>query len=284
MNRSPLPDDLVTLVGEAANTWPERTAWIFDETGEHVSFADVDRRSTALATALADHGVQPAETVAVMLGNRPEFPLLWLALAKLGAILVPLNTNYRELDGGHVLTHSGARTAVASGELVPLLHSIATGTTVQQVLDVTTLSGDGALDSAGAPAERIVNIQYTSGTTGTPKGCELSHRYWTTLAGSLMHEHPAVDADDIILTAQPFHYVDPQWNVVLSLASGATLVVLDRFHPDTFWQKVRRYRVSWFYCLGLMPTLLLATAESALDTQHRVRAISASAIPPEQHA
>src|SRR5699024_2011662 len=100
----------------------------------------------------------------------------------------------------------------------------------------------------------------------------------------LMHEHPAVDADDIILTAQPFHYVDPQWNVVLSLASGATLVVLDRFHPDTFWQKVRRYRVSWFYCLGLMPTLLLATAESALDTQHRVRAISASAIPPEQHA
>src|SRR5699024_1495490 len=134
------------------------------------------------------------------------------------------------------------------------------------------------------PEERIVNIQYTSGTTGTPKGCTLSHRYWTTLASSLTREHPTVTAEDTILTAQPFHYIDPQWNVALGLMSGATLVILDRFHPDSFWQKVRQYRVSWFYCLGLMPTLLLATAESHLDTQHEVRAISASAIPPEEHA
>lgn len=293
MSASQPPADLATLTRVAAETWPERTAWIFDAIGERLTFADVDRRSDELATALAAHDIGEGDRVAVMLGNRPEFPLLWLALAKRGAVLVALNTNYRELDGGHVVAHSGARLAVADEEFVPLLRRISATTALEQLLTVDELAnhqtvapGRGAVraDPIGVPPERIVNIQYTSGTTGTPKGCELSHRYWTTLAGSLTRDHPGITAEDVILTAQPFHYIDPQWNVALGLASGATLVVLDRFHPDSFWAKVREYEVSWFYCLGLMPTLLLATAESQADTRHNVRAISASAIPPELHA
>jgi hypothetical protein len=54
--------------------------------------------------------------------------------------------------------------------------------------------------------------------------------------------------------AQPFHYIDPQWNVV----AGAELVVLDGFHPSSFWAKVREHRVTYFYCLGAMPNLLLS--------------------------
>jgi crotonobetaine/carnitine-CoA ligase len=129
-----------------------------------------------------------------------------------------------------------------------------------------------------------VNIQYTSGTTGAPKGCVLPNRYWTTLAAGLATDFPAVGEDDVILTAQPFHYIDPQWNVALGLAAGATLVVLDRFHPSTFWAKVREYDVTWFYCLGLMPTLLLRQEPAEADRDHRVRAICASAIPRELHA
>lgn len=283
--------DLVTLLRIAARTWPERTAWIFDTTGQRFSFADVERRSGELAAALTGFGAGEGDRIAVMLGNQPEFPLLWLASARIGAVLVPLNTNYRELDGAHVLTHSGARFAVAGAEFAELLSRIAPETSVERVVTVAELTGqvgEPAVDTwrqlAGAPAERVVNIQYTSGTTGAPKGCMLSHRYWTTLAHSLATAYPTVSAEDTILTAQPFHYIDPQWNVALGLSSGATLVVLDRFHPDTFWDKVREHGVTWFYCLGLMPTLLLRTPESSLDTRHNVRAISASAIPPDLHA
>ncbi|HET6501190.1 MAG TPA: AMP-binding protein [Amycolatopsis sp.] len=281
-------DDLATLVRRAAAAWPERTAWIFDETGERLTFGEIDRRSTGLARALAELGIGPGDRVAVMLRNEPGFPLLWLALAKLAAVLVPVNVNYRELDGTHVLRHSGARFAVAAEEFGELLARIAPGAGVERVLTLGELTDReppaGPGKSAAVAGELPVNIQYTSGTTGPPKGCVLPHRYWLTLAHGLVTGFPSISAADTLLTAQPFHYVDPQWNVALGLASGATLVVLDRFHPSTFWAKVRGYRVSWFYCLGLMPLLLLRQEESAQDREHRVRAISASAIPRELHA
>ncbi|KAA9154172.1 ATP-dependent acyl-CoA ligase [Amycolatopsis acidicola] len=278
-------DDLVTLLRRAAAQWPDRVAWIFDEPGRRFTFAEVEQRSTSLALALLELGVAHGDRVAVMLRNEPEFPLLWLALAKIGAVLVPVNTGYREFDGAHVLRHSGARFAVTSPEFTGLLDRIAPETALERVLTVSELRAESlAASQFEAAGEQPVNIQYTSGTTGAPKGCVLPHRYWLTLARGLVTDFPAISPEDTILTAQPFHYIDPQWNVVLGLVSGAALVVLDRFHPSTFWDKVREHHVTWFYCLGLMPTLLLRNPESAVDREHEVRAISASAIPPDLHA
>ena len=97
----------------------------------------------------------------------------------------------------------------------------------------------------------------------------------------LIDGFPNITEDDVILTAQPFHYIDPQWNVALGLASGCRLVVLDRFHPSSFWSKIIEYGVTWFYCLGMMPKLLLsAPAPARPDT---LRSVCASAIPPELH-
>ncbi|MGH3449420.1 MAG: AMP-binding protein [Haloechinothrix sp.] len=277
--------DLATLTARAAGLWPEREAWVFDQTGASYTFAEVHQRSSSIADALAGLGVSPGDRVAVMLRNQPEFPLIWLALATLGAALVPVNTNYRALDGAHVLAHSGARFAVVAPEFVELLEKIAPETAVERVFTPDELApyGQPTLRTSPAP-EQPVNIQYTSGTTGAPKGCVLTHRYWTTLARGMVTDFPAINAADVILTAQPFHYIDPQWNVALGLASGAKLVVLDRFHPGTFWPKVRAHGVTWFYCLGLMPTLLLRLPADEQDRRHRVRAIHASAIPRELHA
>lgn len=277
-------DSLPALVSRAARLWPSAEAWIFDEHGARLTFADVERESTRFAVTLAELGVHPGDRVAVMMRNEPAFPLLWLALAKLAAVLVPVNINYRELDGAHVLHHSGARFAVVAPEFTGLLDRMARGTDLERVLTVDELppaDGDGVYD---VPGEMPVNIQYTSGTTGAPKGCVLPQRYWLALARGLVDEFPAISDADTILTAQPFHYVDPQWNVAVGLASGAKLVVLDRFHPSSFWDKVRRYEVTWFYCLGLMPTLLARQPASSLDRDHHVRAISASAIPRDLHA
>jgi crotonobetaine/carnitine-CoA ligase len=277
---------LVELATNAAERWPAKTAWIFDATGERYTFADIDARSSQIAVSLRELGVEPGDRVAVMLRNQPEFPLVWLALAKLGALLVPVNTGYREFDGAHVLSHSGARFAVVAGEFLELLSKIVPETELERVLTVDELTGSlrETTETFSTEAERPVNIQYTSGTTGAPKGCVLPNRYWTTLAVGLATDFPSIGDDDILLTAQPFHYIDPQWNVALGLASGATLVVLDRFHPSTFLAKVREYEVTWFYCLGLMPTLLLRQPESPEDKQHKLRAICASAIPRDLHA
>ncbi|TDV43728.1 AMP-binding protein [Actinophytocola oryzae] len=129
-----------------------------------------------------------------------------------------------------------------------------------------------------------VNVQYTSGTTGLPKGCVLPHTYWTRLAGSLITEFPRLTHKDILLTAQPCHYVDPQWNIVAGLLSGAEVVVLDGFHPTTFWNAVREHNVTYFYCLGAMPGLLLKQPRDARDRDHVVRLVQCSGIPPALHA
>ncbi|GAB3565739.1 ATP-dependent acyl-CoA ligase [Amycolatopsis endophytica] len=277
-----IPDDLAALVRRAAHRWPDRTAWVFDETGDRFTFADVDRETDRLAGGLAAMNTRPGDRVAVMLRNEPAFPLLWLALAKLGATLVPVNTNYRELDGAHVLRHSGARFAIAAPEFTALLTRIAPETTLERVLTPHEIP-TGAAPHRETPGETPTNIQYTSGTTGAPKGCVLPHRYWTTLARSLVDEFPNLNEDDRILTAQPFHYIDPQWNVAAGLAAGATLIVLDRFHPSTFWAKVREHEITWFYCLGLMPTLLLRQPADPDDRNHHVRSVMASAIPRDLH-
>ncbi|WP_300539044.1 AMP-binding protein [uncultured Nocardioides sp.] len=273
---------LVDLLDRAAADHPQRPAWTFDlpDDRQRLTYADVAERSRRLASALSARGVAAGDRVGVMLGNTPEMPLTWLALMRLGAAMVPLNPRYRRDDVAHLLTDAAVRLVVARPEHHELLTAYAT------VVGPDELADQGAEDLP-APVltpGTVVNVQYTSGTTGRPKGCLLDHAYWTTLGGSMLTEHPHLTSDDVLLTAQPFHYVDPQWNVVAALMAGAHLVVLDGFHPSTFWSKVREHEVTYFYCLASMPVLLLKMPADPADRDHRVRAVQCSAIPPALHA
>jgi len=284
-----LPDTLVAAVHRAARRWPERVAWTFDP-GSRFTFAEVERLSAGFAGALHDRGVRRGDRIAVMLTNRPAFPLTWLALARLGAVLVPVNTKYQTTDAEHVLRSCAATGIVAGAEFEPLLRRLPADLPalrgiypVAEIEAAASAGGDVPAIGDPDPAD-TVNIQFTSGTTGRPKGCVLSHRYWTLLAGGLVTEFPYLTETDVMLTAQPFHYIDPQWNVAAGLLSGAELVILDGFHPSSFWAKVREHRVSYFYCLGAMPTLLLRMPADPQDREHAVRVVQCSAIPPALHA
>lgn len=276
---------LVSALLEAAERWPERPAWTFagpDRT-ETLSFLAIEDQTAVRAHALRERGVGPGDRVAVMLDNVIDFPIVWLALARLGAAIVPLNVKYRSADAQHVLDDAGARLTVTSPAYADLLRGLSPAPEVALVDELVPTTGElpglGPVDPGAT-----VNLQYTSGTTGRPKGCLLSHRYWTTLGGSMIEEFPRIGSDDVLLTAQPFFYLDPMWNLVTALMAGAHLIVLDGFHPSTFWQQVRRYEVTYFYCLAAMPTLLLKMPVDERDRDHRVRAVQCSAIPPALHA
>jgi crotonobetaine/carnitine-CoA ligase len=284
------PGTLLAAVRRAARLWPDRVAWTFGP-ARRFTFAEVDQLSAGFARALHDRGVRRGDRIAVMLGNRPAFPLTWLALARLGAVMVPVNTRYQSADAEHVLRSCAATGIVAGAEFEDLL-----GRLPADVPALARRHPAGEIEAAAAAAAGAAvpggrdpdpgdtaNIQFTSGTTGRPKGCVLSHRYWTTLAGGLVTEFPRLSDRDVMLTAQPFHYIDPQWNVAAGLLSGAELVILDGFHPSSFWAEVREHRVTYFYCLGAMPTLLLRMPPGPLDREHRVRAVQCSAIPPALH-
>ena len=282
-----------------AARWPDHAALVFDETGESLTFSGLAARADRVAAALARIGIGSGDRVGIMLPNRVEWPLAWLGLARIGAVMVPINSSYRTVDAGFVLQHAGVRAVLTMHELVPLLVEVrADSGTAFEILCIDGNAGGDALDfpalvdahAHDAPpavdidSHTLVNVQYTSGTTGEPKGCMLSNSWFMRFAWRVTVLHDGLDRTDTILTSQPFHYVDPQWNLAVALLSGATLVVLDRFHPSTFWQRVRTHRVTWFYCLGVMPKLMLNTPPSPLDRDHSVKRVICSAIPRADHA
>lgn len=292
-------NDLVALLDSAALRWSSRPVLIFDEFRETISYAELGERTRRTAAALEAIGVERGDRVAVMLRNRPEFPIIWLALARLGAVMVPLNVYYREADASYVLNDAEAVALVTEGRLadlatklrdaVPSLRTLVSvdavvdGQQVHALADLVARAGNAPSPQTVYP-ETTVNIQYTSGTTGYPKGCILSQYYWVRLARAVAAGPPRLSEEDVFLTAQPFYYMDPQWNLAGALAVGACLVVLDRFHPSTFWEKIRTYDVSFFYCLGMMPAALYAMDRSPEDRQHRVKGVACSAIPVGLHA
>jgi crotonobetaine/carnitine-CoA ligase len=287
-------DSIAQACRRAAELWPERNGLYVELDDVQLTFSELEAQTNRYADALATLGVTPHTHVAIMLPNCSAFPLLWLGLAKLRAVMVPLGVKYGPHDAHHVLADSGATHFITTNAHLERLQVL--GFTPPERLNVLTIDAAandglaGALHAASdsqrselpRPEDRI-NIQYTSGTTGMPKGCVLSHRYWLTIARKNVSHPPLIGNEDTMLTAQAFYYMDPQWNLITSLAAGATLVMLDGFHPSTFWSRVREHCATYLYCLGAMPSLLLNSQPTEKDREHAVRRVYCSAIPRGRH-
>jgi acyl-CoA synthetase (AMP-forming)/AMP-acid ligase II len=274
------------LVGEAAALFGDREFLRFP--GASWTFAGVHDYSNRLAHVLAAHGVRPADRVAIMMRNVAGWPLSWFAVLKAGAIAVPVNARYQESDLAFVLDDSGAVMVLTSAGHVELLRA-ATGKAhqVREVLTLPELSAEVA-DAPGADPgiapgpSGTANFQYTSGTTGFPKACVLPHGYWLRTAW-LTAVEAELRADDVVLIAQPFSYMDPQWVSLMCLMGGCPLVVLPRFSASGFWPAIREHGATLTYVLGAMPVLLFRQPPSPLDTAHRARLVLCSGIVPDLH-
>lgn len=248
-----------------------------------VTFADLDERVARVRGRLAGLGLEPGDRVAIALGNSTLWPAAWLGVVTAGMTAVPINTRLGPRDARHLLAHSGVRLALVDAASNELVHAAAEHDVARELVADDWALGSPAVPSATITIDELANVQYTSGTTGMPKGCLLSQRFWQRM-GHAMATRMALRPDSVVLTAQPFSYIDPQWNMVATLQSGAELVVLDGFHPTTFMADVARFGVTTFYCLAAMPMLLLKQEPADHDRQHDLAAIHCSAIPPALHA
>ena len=206
---------LPQLSARAALLWPDEIAFRFDETGQTLSFAEVEARSDTAAVFLEEHGIGVGKTVAVMVRNLPVYPVLWLAIAKLGAVIVPMNANFRAREAGFVPSHSETELVLAAEEFVPMLNELPDNTRLEivalddtgSVLDCSFHTHDNRI--VDVHSKSLLNIQYTSGTTGDPKGCMLDHGFFLALVRQVLIDLIELDREDVVITAQPFHYLDP---------------------------------------------------------------------------
>ncbi|BCK72927.1 acyl-CoA synthetase [Streptomyces libani subsp. rufus] len=274
------------LLADAAERYGEWEFLRFPD--ESLSFAEADSYASRLARVLIAHGIRPGDRVAVMMGNEPGWPLSWFAICRAGAIAVPVNARYGESDLGYVLKDSGSRMVLASQKCAGLARSVAASTeTVEEVCTLGELSAELAETpprNLGVPVEAsdIANFQYTSGTTGFPKACMLTHEYWLTTAW-LIALHAELHADDVVLTAQAFSYMDPQWNALMCLMGGVPLVVLPRFSASGFWNAAREHGATLTYVLGTMPLLLSKQPPGPLDRDNSMRLVLCSGIAQDRH-
>ncbi|WP_291296795.1 class I adenylate-forming enzyme family protein [Elioraea sp.] len=257
----PLPDSVIALLEAAAAATPDALALSFIEGGEQFSYARLLDTVRRLANGLTGAGVGRGSHVGVMLPNVAEMPVTWLALAAIGAVMVPVNTRYTPHELHYVLSDSGAAHLVIHGDFVPLLDEMAAprpALAATIVVGARTPPGMACWQDlvdrsrpefhpAVPPGlDDLLNIQYTSGTTGWPKGCLLTQRYWLTCAKA----YAASDGIRYrrIMSSNPFFYMTPQWLMLMAFFQGAALHVAPYLSLTRFCGWLRQYEIEfcWF--------------------------------------
>ena len=195
----PLPETTWHVLAEAAAEIPDNVAWNFFELGAALTYREVLAAVNRFAGGLAAVGVGRGSHVAVMLPNVPAFPVVWLAISRLGAVMVPVNARYTAEELTYVLNDSDAEFLVIDGQFLDTLakveqrpdaltdghiivhNGMAEGDR-RRFDDVARLGDSDFGPGYDVSAQALLNIQYTSGTTGFPKGCMLRQCYWTATA------------------------------------------------------------------------------------------------------
>jgi carnitine-CoA ligase len=285
-----LPDrDLLDVVRAACAADPGRPALIFED-GVSVSRGRLWAEIESFAGYLSAR-IRPGDRVAVMMPNRAEFMVTWLAVAACRGILVALNPAARSHDAGHVLRDSAARVAVVDGAHADRFRSLQSECPDLAEIIVAADDEPGGLSGyAGAglpdrpPAARgdLTNIFYTSGTTGPPKGCAVGHDYWIRFA-SLMQELYCITASDRMICCLQFFYNDPPWMLLLALQAGTSMVVMRRFSVSRYWPVVREHDVTVLFGIASTASLLLKAPRTDADRSHKVRLSVHVGIPAPLH-
>jgi acyl-CoA synthetase (AMP-forming)/AMP-acid ligase II len=257
----PLPANIGTLLDEAAAAAPARVAMNFFESGETLTYAELRARVNRLARGMAGLGIGRGTHVGVMMPNVAAMPTTWLALAKLGAVMVPMNIAYTPREIQYVVEDAEVTWLFIHEDCLPILdattvhggkfandHVVVVGKprAGQRVWSSLLEGPDDDFRATTAPGhDDLMNIQYTSGTTGFPKGCMLTQRYWLTIGKVNARRDGRVY--ERIMAATPFFYMDPQWLLLMAFYHRGTLFVARRQSASRFMEWVRTHRIQ--FCL-----------------------------------
>lgn len=261
---------------------------------EQQTYREFDDRVNAAAALWREIGVRKGDRVAFMADNSPGFLAAWLGLAKLGAVLVAVNTGFKQAEAGYLVGHSEARFALvepAHGEMfrriekdTPSLErtfSLGPAEGFEDFL-ATSKRFSGPAPSTDLAGDDLVSLIYTSGTTGHPKGVMQSHRNYV-LTGQAYPAWMHMEKGDRIYACLPLFHINSQaYSTMGAIGAEGTVVLARRFSGSRFWRDICRHRVNVFNFIGAMTVILSKSEPSPEDRDHCVRvAYGVPALPPD---
>lgn len=266
----------------------DRPALEFDASGggsATLTFGDLENRSNRLAHLLRARGLKAGDRLAFFLANRVEVIDLWIAGAKLGLIIVPINVLYRARELTHILRDAAPTAVVTSRDLAGFIPA-----------DVAIWDSDAlGAEAAGQPATRLavpadadtpMALIYTSGTTGASKGAVLTQGNFATNALTLVTAWAITSADRFLCALPLFHVHGLGNGVHCWLLSGCHLRLHERFEHTRAAEWFESYRPTLFFGVPAMFIRLLelpAATARAIGARLRLAVSGSAPLPADVH-
>ena len=271
------PDDVALRFGDRSLTWRQ-----------------LDERTDALAAGLAALGLGRGDRLGLLLGNRVEFCELCIAVAKLGAIAVPMNVRFTAAEVAFVVNDADCRLVVTEDALAAAVAGVADR---QPVLRAEALAAEqvpgATVDMARTADDEPVFICYTSGTTGDPKGAVLTHGSWNVASQGWV-QAVQLNATDRVLLPFPLAFTGGLAVFWFTYWAGARLVLEPGFEPGRALDLFETERVTAFFAVPVIiqsvvdhprwPTAdvsswRIASSGGAPVPESLIRAVQARGIP-----
>ncbi len=239
--------NLAELLTQTAQAHGDRIALKLDD--QELNFAFLNEGASRIAGLLKAKGIEPGDRVAIMLPNVPYFPVVYYGILRAGGVVVPMNVLLKGREVDFYLSDSGAKllfvwhgfadaAADASSELI----KVAPGEFEQLVI-----AAESAPEDVERAGDDTAVILYTSGTTGTPKGAELTHDNLRINCEVTATTLVQITEEDVILGALPlFHSFGQTCGLNAGVANGACLSLIPRFDPVKALEIIQRDRVTVF--------------------------------------
>ncbi len=281
--------NLAANLVRSAERFPDGTAIKLDDFT--LTWRQLHDRAAAAAGALRRAGLETGDRVALILPNVPAYPILFYGTLLAGGVVVPMNPLLKAGEIEYFFTDSGARIACVWGDVVDEATEGARAPGTRVVPCGPTGPVDGALEE-GEPLpdpvprddEETAVILYTSGTTGKPKGAELTHKNLALNAERSSSVIMEVTPDDVIMGCLPlFHVFGLTCGLNAATTAGATLTLIPRFDPAKALEVVARDEVTIFQGVPTMYAAMLhhPDADTADTSSLRTCASGGSAMPAE---